>query len=99
MTDAPVSSSSVGVLGEGSFSGSECEFVEPQSNRGMSMEDSLEQVPPLTRRKVQEVDCGVGHGWAAVYQAVAKRMLDYLDNSEVFKVNTRELEFHVLAPK
>ena len=33
-----------------------------------------------------------------VYQAVAKMMLDYLNNSEVLKVNTRELEFHVLAP-
>ena len=33
-----------------------------------------------------------------VYQAVAKRMLDYLNNSEVLKVNILELEFHVLAP-
>ena len=49
-------------------------------------------------KKTQEVDCGVGHGWAAVYPAVAKRLLDYLDNSEVLKVNIRELEFHVLAP-
>ena len=62
------------------------------------MVGSPEEVPPSTRRKIQEVDWGVGHGWVAVCQAVAKRVLDYLDNSEVLKMNTRELEFHVLAP-
>ena len=41
---------------------------------------------------------GVDHGWTAVYQTVAKRMLDYLNKSEVLKVNAQELEFHVLAP-
>ena len=40
----------------------------------------------------------VGQGFASVYQTVAKRVLDYLNNSEVLKVNTRELECHVLAP-
>ena len=29
---------------------------------------------------------------------VARRMLSYLDHSEVLKVHTRELEHHVLAP-
>ena len=48
--------------------------------------------------KVQEVDCEVGQGWAAAYPAVAQRMLDHLNNSEMLKLNTRELEFHVLAP-
>ena len=47
----------------------------------------------------KEVDCEAGQGWAAVYQAVAKKMLDYSDNSEMLKVNTRELELHVLAQK
>ena len=62
------------------------------------MENSHEEVPPITRRRFQEVDCGVDHGWAAVYQTVAKKMLDDLNKSEVLKVNARELECHVLAP-
>ena len=80
VTDVLVSFSLVGVLGAGSSLGSECEIVEPQSfsfskkrqafliesQGGMSMEDSLEEVPPFTRRKVQEVDCWIGHGRAAV---------------------------------
>ena len=37
-------------------------------------------------------------GWAAIYQAVAQRMLNYLNKSELLKVNFRELEFRVLAP-
>ena len=40
---------------------------------GMSMEDLPEEVPPMSRRKIQEEDRGVDHRWAAIYQAVAKR--------------------------
>ena len=112
VTDVLVSPLLVRVVGVDFLSGLECEIAEPQScsislkrkasfvesQRSMSMEDLQEGTPPFARRKIQEVDCGVGHGWAAFYQAVAKRMLDYLTNSEVLKVNTRELEFHVLAP-
>ena len=56
------------------------------------MENSPEEVPPITGRKIQEVDCGVDHGWAAVCQTVAKRMLDYLNKSGVLEVNAQELE-------
>ena len=44
------------------------------------------------------MDCGVDHRWAAIQQAVAKRMLDYLKNCEQLKVDAQELDFHVLAP-
>ena len=50
------------------------------------------------RRRTQEVDCGENHRWAAVYQSVARRMLSYLENSKALKVDTKELEDHVLAP-
>ena len=53
---------------------------------------------PIPRRRIQEVDCGVNHGRAAIYQVVARRMLSYLDKSEVLKVNAREFESYVLAP-
>ena len=43
------------------------------------------------------MDCGVNHSWAAC-QAVARRMLRYLDSSEALKVDAKELEDHVLAP-
>ena len=62
------------------------------------MEDPPEEVLPTSRRKIQEVDCGVDHGWAAVYRTVAKRMLVYLSKSGVMSVDAQELEFHVLAP-
>ena len=42
--------------------------------------------------------CGVNQRRAAVCQAVARRMLSYLDNREALKVGTKELEDHVLAP-
>ena len=48
----------------------------------------------ITRRNIQEVNCGVDRGWAAVYQAVAKRMSDYMNKSEVLRVNAQELEWH-----
>ena len=103
-----VSHSLVSVLGENFTSGSDCEFVETQSfslikvtffdsQGGTSIEDTLEEVPPITRRKNQEVNIGVDHGWAVVYQTVAKRMLDYLNKCEGLKVDVQELEFHVLA--
>ena len=112
VTDVLVSPLSVGVLGADFPSDLECEIAEPQSfsvskmrqaslmesQGSMSMEDLQEGLLPIARRKIQEVDCEVGQGWAAVYQAVANRMLDYLNNSEVLKVNTRDLVFHVLAP-
>ena len=62
------------------------------------MASSPEDVRRLSRRRTQEADCGVDQKWAAVYQSVARRMLSYLNHSEVLKVNTRELEYHVLAP-
>ena len=51
-----------------------------------------------TCSRCQEVDCEVRQRWAPVYQAVARKMLSYLDNSEALKVDTKELEDHVLAP-
>ena len=36
--------------------------------------------------------------WAAVCQAVARRIQSYLDNSEALKVGTKELKDHELAP-
>ena len=62
------------------------------------MVGSPTDVPRLSRGRTQEVDCGVDQKWAAVYKSVARRMLNYLDQSEVSKVNTRELEHHVPAP-
>ena len=53
---------------------------------------------PLSRRRTHEVDCGVDQRWAAVCQAVARRMLSCLDSTEALKVGTKELEDHVLAP-
>ena len=44
------------------------------------------------------MDCGVNQRWAAIYQAVARGMLSHLDYSEALKVDTKELEDHVLAP-
>ena len=44
------------------------------------------------------MDCKVNQSWAAVYQSVARRMLSFSDNSEALKVDTKELEDHVLAP-
>ena len=46
-----------------------------ESQGGMSVENSPEEVPPMAG-KIQEVDSGVDHGWAAVYQTFAKRMLE-----------------------
>ena len=59
---------------------------------------SPEDGPPLSRRRTHEVDCGVDQRWAAVYHSVARRILSNLDHSEVLKVNTGDLEHHVLAP-
>ena len=99
----------VGDLGGNSLSVSDCEFVVPQSfsrkrrashieSQGdVNMASSPEDVQRLSRRRTQEVDCGVDQKWAAVYQSVARRMLSYLNHSEMLKVNTRELEYHVLA--
>ena len=36
------------------------------------MASSLEEVPPKSKRKIQEAYCGVDHRWAATYQTVAK---------------------------
>ena len=102
-TDVPVSLSS-GALGEDFLSGSDREFAESQSfslsrkwqafliesQGGLSMENSAEELSPTTRRKIQEVGCGVDHGWAAVYQAVAKRMFDHQNKCEVMNVHAQE---------
>ena len=61
------------------------------------MANSPEEVSPITR-KIQEMDCGVDHGWVAINQAVARRMLNCLDKSEVLKVIGQESESDVLAP-
>ena len=105
-TEQTVHSCLMGDLDSDSFSVSDCDFVVTQSfsfsgkrqaflmeSQGdMSMAGSPEDVPPLSRGRTQEVDCGVDQKWAAVYQSVARRMLSYLDQSEVLKVKTRELE-------
>ena len=113
VTDAFVSLPSVGVFGEVIPSGSDCEIVKPQSSsfsrkrRALHMESqgdtnstsSAEDVQQLSRGMTQEVDCEFSKkSWAAVYQSIARRMLGYLDNSEALKVDTKELEEHVLAP-
>ena len=106
VTDGSVSASSLGVLVEVSVAASDCEFVKSQSfsfsrkRRAFHMESqgdtnaasSPEDVQPLSRRRSQEVDCGVDKKWAGIYQSAARRMLSYLDHSDLFKVNTRELE-------
>ena len=112
VTDVFVSLPSVGVLGEVFPSASDCEAVEPQSSSfsrkrqafhvesqgDMNSASSPEDVQPLSERSTQEVDGGVDQRWTAVCQAVARRMPSYLDNSEALKVDTEELEDHVLAP-
>ena len=45
-----------------------------------------------SRRRAQEVDCGVNQSWAAVYQSIERRILSYLDKSEALKVSTKELK-------
>ena len=44
-----------------------------ESQGGMSMASTPQEAPPITIRNIQEVNCGVDHGWAAVYQTVAKK--------------------------
>ena len=51
-----------------------------------------------SRKRAQEVDCGVNHSWAAVYQSIARRMFSYLDKSESLKASTKELKEQVLSP-
>ena len=111
VTDVSVSPS-VGVLGVVSPSDSDSEILKSQSfcfsrkrqafhmgSQGdMNAASSPDNVQPVSRRRTEEVDCGVNQRWAAVYQAVARRMLSYLDNSEASKVDIKELEDHVLAP-
>ena len=50
------------------------------------------------RRDVQEVDDEVDQNWTAACEWIAKRMLKYLEDSEVLKVSTRELKQQVLSP-
>ena len=47
---------------------------------------------------MQEVDDEVDQNWTAACEWIAKRMLKYLEGSEVFKVSTRELKEQVLSP-
>ena len=51
-----------------------------------------------SRRKAQEVVCGVNQSWAAVCQSIARKMLSCLDNSEALKLSTTELREQVLSP-
>ena len=51
-------------------------FVERQG-------DTARRRAAVSRKRTQEVDCGVDHRWAAVDQSVARRMLCYLDHGEV----------------
>ena len=90
--------SSVGVLREVSLSGSDCGFVASQSfspfrerqavlvesEEGMSMEDTPEQTPPASKRRIQPSGLEVDQRLAALYQADAKRMLDYLGQMRKF---------------
>ena len=76
VSDVLVSPWLMGVLGEDFLSGFDREFVEWQSSSlsrkrhavlvgsqgAMSMASSPEEVSPITRRRIQEVDCGVGRG-------------------------------------
>ena len=62
------------------------------------MEDTPEKTPPVSRRRVHAIECGVDQRWAALYQAVTKRMLDYLDRCESLEVDMKELEYFLLAP-
>ena len=50
------------------------------------------------RRDVQEVDDEVGQNWTAAGEWIAKKMLKYLEDSEVLKVSTREVKEQVLSP-
>ena len=50
------------------------------------------------RRNVQQVDDEVDHNWTAACEGIAKKMLKYLQDSEVLQVSTRELKEQVLSP-
>ena len=110
VTDVSVSPSMVSVLGENVCSASKSEFVEPQSflisgkrralfleSQGSMSIDTAEQMPPVSRRRVNAIEGGVDHRWAAFHQAVATRMVKYLDRSESLKVNIKELECFLLV--
>ena len=62
------------------------------------MEHTPEKKPPASRRRIQTSGLDVDQRWAALYQAVTKRMLDYLDRCESLEVDVNELEYFVLAP-
>ena len=51
-----------------------------------------------TRKDVQEVDDEVDQIWTPDCECVAKKMLKYLEDSEVLKVSTRELKEQALSP-
>ena len=103
LTDVSIYPFSVGVLGEVSPSDSDGETVKSQSfsfsrkrpafhlesHGDMNATSSSEDVQPLSRRRTPEVDCGVSQRWAVVCQAVARSMLNYLDNSKALKVDTK----------
>ena len=48
------------------------------------------------RRNAQEVDDEVDHSWTPACE-IAKKLLKYLEDSEVMKVSTRELKEQVLS--
>ena len=52
----------------------------------------------MSRRIVHAIECGVDHRWAALYTAVATRMVKHLDRSVNLEVDIKELEYFLLAP-
>ena len=49
------------------------------------------------RQDVQEVDDELDHHWAAACEGTARKMLKYLEDSQVMKVSARELKEQVLS--
>ena len=62
------------------------------------MEDTSEKTPPVSGSRVHAIESGVDHRWAALFQAVATRMVKYLDRSENLAVDIKVLEYFLLAP-
>ena len=73
------------------------EFLEVSRARWDEYHRLLVTQEEKSRRKAQELECGVSQSWAAVYQSIARRMLSYLDNSEAFQMSTGELKEQVLC--
>ena len=101
------------MLEEAVFFDSDCEFVESQSfsfsaksegsslegQGGMSIEGTPEKTPPASRRKIHAIGCGDDLWWVPLFQAVMARMENYLNRCESLEVETKELEYSLLAPE